>query len=106
MKSLSAAALTATLLAFTAMPAIASDDHARHRSSVSYQTLVEFCAKAKPDSRTSATLVARDGTRVTGIVDCETDYEFYSQARGYDDHGRHRGDDDRRDDDHDDRWDD
>jgi len=101
-----AAALASVLFAVAAQPALA-DDHRGSR--VSYQALTEYCAKQKPDSRSITTLTTRDGKKVTGLVDCETDYEFH--ARRSSDDGHRRGGDDRRhhdDDDHwdDDRWDD
>lgn len=92
MKTLTAASITAVLLAFAAQPAHATDDDGSRY--VSYQTLLEYCATAKPDSRQTATLVGRDGKPVTGIVHCETDFEFYAANRGYDDKGRNRGGDD------------
>jgi hypothetical protein len=97
-KSLTTASITAVLLAFAAQPALADDDDGSRY--VSYQTLLEYCAKAKADSRGPATLLGRDGKPVTGIVHCETDYEFYAANRGYDDdHSRNRGGDDDWDDD-------
>ncbi|MGV3491310.1 MAG: hypothetical protein ACO1OG_08310 [Devosia sp.] len=88
MKTLTAASLTAVLLAFAVQPAQATDDGSRY---VSYQTLVDHCS-TRLDSRGEVSLKGRDGAQVRGFVDCETDYDFrvrQSDGRwGDDDDGR------------------
>jgi hypothetical protein len=95
MKALTVSTLIAVVLAVAVQPVAA----ASIKKLVNDKVLADYCATVAIDSHTTTTLVARDGSKVTGTVHCEAEDRFGRNGDDDDGHRRGRGrDDDRRDD--------